>query len=380
VATTTLRLESQPVRLEGVTKLFGKTAAVDDVTFEAQAGRLTTLLGPSGCGKTTTLRMIGGFYEPDAGSIHIGTKFVNAVPPHARSTRTVFQSYALFPHMTVFENVAFGLRATRVPRGEIGPRVDEALELVGLTGLAQRSSGQLSGGQQQRVAFARALVTRPEVLLLDEPLSNLDAKLRVHMRGEIRSLQQDLGITTIYVTHDQEEAMSLSDHVVVMQAGRIDQQGPPHDIYERPATRFVADFIGTSNFVEARVETVAADVVGVAALGATLRLAPPVGAALRPGEGVLLVLRPEHLHLQDPDASDGVGFPGRVASVAYLGAVATYEVALDGGATVTVDSPAPVGAALRHAGDPVRVRLQVDRVYVVPSAGDEGAEGADERS
>jgi ABC-type Fe3+/spermidine/putrescine transport system ATPase subunit len=367
MATTTLRLESQPVRLEGVTKLFGKTAAVDDVTFEAQAGKLTTLLGPSGCGKTTTLRMIGGFYEPDAGSIHIGTKFVNTVPPHARSTRTVFQSYALFPHMTVFENVAFGLRATRVPRGEIGPRVDEALELVGLTGLAQRSSGQLSGGQQQRVAFARALVTRPEVLLLDEPLSNLDAKLRVHMRGEIRSLQQDLGITTIYVTHDQEEAMSLSDHVVVMQAGRIDQQGPPHDIYERPATRFVADFIGTSNFVEARVETVAADVVGVAALGATLRLAPPVGAALRPGEGVLLVLRPEHLHLQDPDASDGVGFPGRVASVAYLGAVATYEVALDGGATVTVDSPAPVGAALRHAGDAVRVRLQVDRVYVVPS-------------
>jgi iron(III) transport system ATP-binding protein len=368
MATTSLRLDSQPVHLRGVTKLFGKAAAVDDVTLEAEAGRLTTLLGPSGCGKTTTLRIIGGFYEPDRGTIHIGDKLVNSVPPHARSTRTVFQSYALFPHMTVFENVAFGLRATRVPRSEIPRRVQDALDLVGLGAFAARSSGQLSGGQQQRVAFARALVTRPEVLLLDEPLSNLDAKLRVHMRGEIRSLQQELGITTIYVTHDQEEAMSLSDHVVVMSEGRIEQQGPPHDIYERPATRFVADFIGTSNFVEAQVETVGADDVTVAALGVSLRLARPAGAALRTGETVLLVLRPEHLHVQDADARDGVGFAGRVASVAYLGAVASYEVRLDGGADVTVSSPAPVGGALRRPGDPVRVRLQVDRVYVVPRA------------
>ncbi|CAN5762089.1 ABC transporter ATP-binding protein [soil metagenome] len=367
MATSTLRLDSQPVALQGVTKLFGNTAAVDDVTFEAAAGMLTTLLGPSGCGKTTTLRMIGGFYEPDAGTIHIGTKFVNTVPPHARSTRTVFQSYALFPHMTVFENVAFGLRATRVPRGDITGRVREALDLVGLGGFAGRSSGQLSGGQQQRVAFARALVTRPEVLLLDEPLSNLDAKLRVHMRSEIRTLQQDLGITTIYVTHDQEEAMSLSDHVVVMHDGHIEQQGPPHDIYERPATRFVADFIGTSNFVEATVESADAYVVRVAALGTTLVLAPPAGATLRSGEGVLLVLRPEHLHLEDAGERDGVGFAGKIASVSYLGAVASYDVLLDGGAAITVASPAPVGAALRRVHDPVRVRLEVDRVFVVPT-------------
>jgi ABC-type Fe3+/spermidine/putrescine transport system ATPase subunit len=362
----TLRIEPQPVVLERVTKRFGAAAAVDDVTITAEAGRLTTLLGPSGCGKTTTLRMIGGFYDPDEGTVRIGPKVVNGVPPHARSTRTVFQSYALFPHMTVFENVAFGLRATGVPRAEVGPRVQDALDLVGLQGLAQRSSGQLSGGQQQRVAFARALVTRPEVLLLDEPLSNLDAKLRVHMRSEIRKLQQDLGITTVYVTHDQEEAMSLSDHVVVMNAGRVEQQGPPHDIYERPASRFVADFIGVSNFVAARVVAVAAETVDVTALGTRLRLARPTTHAVTDGEAGLLVLRPEHLHLQDAEAVDGVGFDGTVVSVAYLGAAASYEVALADDTRLTVEDPAPRGAALRRPGEPVRVRLQVDRVYVVP--------------
>ncbi len=362
----TLRIEPQPVIMERITKRFGATPAVDDVTVTAEAGQLTTLLGPSGCGKTTTLRMVGGFYDPDEGTIRIGERVVNGVPPHARSTRTVFQSYALFPHMTVFENVAFGLRATGVARSEIGPRVDEAIALVGLHGLAQRSSGQLSGGQQQRVAFARALVTRPEVLLLDEPLSNLDAKLRVHMRAEIRKLQQDLGITTIYVTHDQEEAMSLSDKVVVMNAGRVDQQGPPHDIYERPATRFVADFIGVSNFVAARVETVAADHVEVSALDTRLRLARPTTHEVYVGEAGLLVLRPEHLHLDDADATGGVGFAGKVVSVAYLGAAASYQVALPGDILLTVEDPAPRGAALHRPGDRVRVRLDVERVYVVP--------------
>ncbi len=364
----TLRIDPQSVVLERVTKRFGTTAAVDDVTITAEAGMLTTLLGPSGCGKTTTLRMIGGFYDPDEGSIRIGPKVVNGVPPHARSTRTVFQSYALFPHMTVFENVAFGLRATRVPRAEIPPRVQDALALVGLEGFAQRSSGQLSGGQQQRVAFARALVTRPEVLLLDEPLSNLDAKLRVHMRAEIRSLQQTLGITTVYVTHDQEEAMSLSDHVVVMSDGHVEQQGAPHDIYERPATRFVADFIGVSNFVAATIRTVAAAEVTVDALGTQLRLARPTTHDVYEGEAGLLVLRPEHLHLEEPDTVGGVGFEGTVASVAYLGAAASYTVALHGDTVLTVEDPAPRGAALRRPGDRVRVRLQVDRVYVVPDA------------
>lgn len=363
--TANLRIDPQPVILERVTKRFGRAAAVDDVTITAEAGKLTTLLGPSGCGKTTTLRMVGGFYDPDEGTVRIGERVVNGVPPHARSTRTVFQSYALFPHMTVFENVAFGLRATRVPRSEIGPRVDDALALVGLEGLAHRSSGQLSGGQQQRVAFARALVTRPEVLLLDEPLSNLDAKLRVHMRVEIRKLQQDLGITTIYVTHDQEEAMSLSDHVVVMNAGRVDQQGPPHEIYEHPATRFVADFIGVSNFVPAEVVAVGSDHVDVAVHGSKLRLPRPITHDVRVGETGLLVLRPEHLHLEDAGTGAGVGFDGTVASVAYLGAAASYRVALAGDTLLTVEDPAPRGAALRRPGERVRVRLDADRVYLV---------------
>jgi iron(III) transport system ATP-binding protein len=248
---------------------------------------------------------------------------VNGVPPHARSTRTVFQSYALFPHMTVFENVAFGLRATRVPRADIAPRVQDALALVGLAGLAQRSSGQLSGGQQQRVAFARALVTRPEVLLLDEPLSNLDAKLRVHMRAEIRKLQQDLGITTVYVTHDQEEAMSLSDHVVVMNAGRVDQQGAPHDIYERPATRFVADFIGVSSSSKASWRRCTPTRSRCARSAPRLRLVrpahevQPASAAVGPAT--------EHLHLEDAGHRTASASMGTVASVAYLGAAAAYR-------------------------------------------------------
>jgi ABC-type Fe3+/spermidine/putrescine transport system ATPase subunit len=366
MSTPSLRIDPQPVILERVTKRFGSAAAVDDVSIVAEAGKLTTLLGPSGCGKTTTLRMIGGFYDPDEGTVRIGERVVNGVPPHARSTRTVFQSYALFPHMTVFENVAFGLRATGVARSEITPRVNEALALVGLEGLAQRSSGQLSGGQQQRVAFARALVTRPEVLLLDEPLSNLDAKLRVHMRAEIRKLQTDLGITTIYVTHDQEEAMSLSDKVVVMNVGNVEQQGAPHEIYEFPATKFVADFIGVSNFVPARIERVGDQTIEVSALGARLTLAPPRSHAVAAGEAGLLVLRPEHLHLEDPGASDGVGFEGVVATVAYHGAAASYTVDLDGGSRLTVEDPAPRGAALRRPGERVRVRLDVARVYLVP--------------
>lgn len=366
-----LRFEPHAVVLTEVTKRFGNTAAVDRVSLTAQAGKLTTLLGPSGCGKTTTLRMIGGFYDPDEGTIQIGEKVVNGVPPYARSTRTVFQSYALFPHMTVFENVAFGLRATRTPRRDIPGRVGEALELVGLSGLAQRSSGQLSGGQQQRVAFARALVTRPEVLLLDEPLSNLDAKLRVHMRAEIRSLQQNLGITTIYVTHDQEEAMSLSDHVVVMNQGRIEQQGPPHDIYERPATRFVADFIGVSNFVPADIVAVGAHDLRVRVLGVEITIPKPVTHSVQAGDTGLLVLRPEHLHLGDAEQAEQGDIAAEVVRVAYLGAAASYVVALTDGTHLTVEDPAPVGAALRSPGSQVRLRLDRERLYLVaqtPSA------------
>jgi iron(III) transport system ATP-binding protein len=375
---TVLRLASQVVRLENVTKRFGRAKAVDDVTFTASPGKLTTLLGPSGCGKTTTLRILGGFYEPDGGSIFIGDRMINYVPPYARSTRTVFQSYALFPHMTVFENVAFGLRATGVRRADIPPRVNDALALVGLTGFGPRQSGQLSGGQQQRVAFARALVTEPEVLLLDEPLSNLDAKLRLHMRGEIRNLQQNLGITTIYVTHDQEEALSLSDHVVIMNDGRIEQQGIPHDIYEKPATRFVADFIGTSNFVRATVKGMAGAEVTVEALGRTF----VVGMGERregvaPGQAVTLVMRPEHLHLEGGGhASEGrTALPGHIVSVSYVGAGAQYLVRMVTGEEVSVHQPAPVGASLTPPGTEVTLYLDHERVYIISDAGD-GSPGA----
>lgn len=377
-----LDLKSQAVRLEGVTKRFGKTVAVDRISFTARAGKLTTLLGPSGCGKTTTLRMLGGFYEPEGGDIFIGNRRVNDLPPYARSTRTVFQSYALFPHMTVFENVAFGLRATRTARREIKPRVNEALELVGLGGFGDRQSGQLSGGQQQRVAFARALVTRPEVLLLDEPLSNLDAKLRIHMRGEIRKLQQDLGITTIYVTHDQGEALSLSDHVIIMSEGRIEQEGPPHDIYERPASRFVADFIGTSNFVQARVTDVRGDRIKVETLGTSMTLPrPDHKRELANGDPVTLVLRPEHLHFASSAAESdgGIRLAGNVLSVSYLGAEADYVISLASGETVTVQQPAPTGSSLREPGSPVELKIDEERVYVIPDSA-EGAAAAQSRA
>ena len=368
-----LRLKSQPVSLEGVTKRFGHDVAVDAVSLVAKAGELTTLLGPSGCGKTTTLRMIGGFYQPDEGVVRIGDRVVNDLPAHARSTRTVFQSYALFPHMTVFENVAFGLRATGVPRREISGRVEEALELVGLTGLGIRQAGQLSGGQQQRVAFARALITKPEVLLLDEPLSNLDAKLRIQMRLEIRRIQQELGITTIYVTHDQEEAMSLSDHVVVMNAGRIEQQGPAHEIYEQPVSRFVANFIGVTNLVDGRVIAADADSVRVRMLGTDLMLLPPKHSSdLAVGQQVQVVIRPEHLHLERRgEAADDrfrlTRLRGEVLGVNYLGAAASYQVKLQDEQTLILHDPAPRGTALRSPGEQVALGLEVDRAYVLPT-------------
>jgi spermidine/putrescine transport system ATP-binding protein len=241
------------VELREVSKRFGEVEAVHQVSLQIREGEFFSLLGPSGCGKTTTLRMIAGFERPDAGEILIRGQRMNEVPPFHRPVNTVFQHYALFPHMTVFENVAFGLEMKRLPREEIRRRVAEALRLVRLTGLENRYPRQLSGGQQQRVALARALVNRPAVLLLDEPLGALDLKLRKEMQLELKNLQHQVGITFIYVTHDQEEAMTMSDRIAVMNQGRVLQVGTPVEIYERPATRFVADFIGETNFLEGRL-------------------------------------------------------------------------------------------------------------------------------
>jgi ABC-type Fe3+/spermidine/putrescine transport system ATPase subunit len=321
------------VRLVEVSKRFGAMTAVDRVSLHVPEGGFTTLLGPSGCGKTTTLRMVAGFYPPDEGDVFIGGTRVNDLPPYRRQTAMVFQEYALFPHMTVFENVAYGLRMRGVPTPEVRRRVSTALELVGLSGVDGKFPARLSGGQQQRVALARALIVEPEVLLLDEPLSNLDAKLRVRVRTEIRLLQQQLGKTAIYVTHDQEEALAISDRIAVMEGGRIQQVGTPLQIYHHPANRFVADFVGLANFVAA--ERTGPGRVRVA--GRTFAVADE-GAGSGP---VTMVLRPEalQLHGSRPDGGENV-LVGRVRTASFLGTLARYWIDAEGLSWI-VDVPSP---------------------------------------
>jgi iron(III) transport system ATP-binding protein len=317
------------IRLEGISKSFPGVKALEAVDLTIDEGQLFTLLGPSGCGKTTLLRTIAGFYTQDAGHVYLGEECIDTVPPFRRDTAMVFQNYAVFPHMTVFENVAFGLRNRRVPRPEIRRRVVQALSMARLSGYERRTPDQLSGGQQQRVGLARAMVIEPRVLLMDEPLSNLDAKLRIEMRLEIRDLQRQLGITTVYVTHDQEEALVISDRIAVMQAGRILQIGRPWEIYKNPHNTFVASFVGATNFVEA-------DAVGgaVAALG------------LRKGarDKVTLAFRPEELSLVAAGAplpasgtsgkSQWVRLPGTLRKYTFTGPLISYTVDCDGAVLV----------------------------------------------
>ena len=332
-------MKKVPVEMVGVTKIFGKgeeeIRAVDGFSQTFEPGKMTTLLGPSGCGKTTALRCLAGFYQPEEGDILIDGVRVNDVQPYNRPTGTVFQSYALFPHMTVYENVAYGLKIKKLSGPEIESKVREGLELLQLSGMEDRSPAQLSGGQQQRVAIARVLVNEPQVLLFDEPLSNLDAKLRVYMRGEIRSLQERLGITTIYVTHDQEEAMSISDTMIVMNRGRIEQVGNPVDIYRRPSTEFVAEFIGMTNFLRGRIIKVEDGRASISLHGLLLE----VDAGGR-GQGVevTVVARPEALRFAEP------GLPaikGTIRNLFFLGSLARYEIELEGGEKVTLDDPNP---------------------------------------
>ena len=305
-------------------------------------GELFTLLGPSGCGKTTLLRLIAGFHPPDAGRILFDGREVTHLPPYARNIGMVFQNYALWPHMTVFQNIAYGLRLRRVRGTELGDRVKDGLTKVNLSGLGARYPGQLSGGQQQRVALARALVLSPDILLLDEPLSNLDAKIRVQVRSEIRTLQQELGITTVYVTHDQEEALSLSDRVAVMREGRILQLGPPREIYERPRTRFVADFVGTNNLVPGIVIEVAGETLTVdTGLGRLRAQRPEEGERLGVGRPSVLAIRPENVTVEAPGAGSTSGpgnrCAGRIALAAYLGNTLRYDVETAAGLTLKAD-------------------------------------------
>jgi spermidine/putrescine transport system ATP-binding protein len=321
------------VRFEHVTKRFGDFAAVNDLTLEIERGEFFALLGPSGCGKTTTLRMVAGFEQPTSGEIYLGETAVAGVPPYRRDVNTVFQSYALFPHLSVWDNVAFGLKRKRVDASAVKQRVGEALELVEMSGMSDRRPNQLSGGQQQRVALARALVNRPMVLLLDEPLGALDAKLRKSMQLELKKLQSEVGITFIYVTHDQEEALTMSDRLAVMSNGAVEQVGSPEAIYERPESAFVANFIGVSNIYVAEVVSVQdglAECVTQAGLG--LRAAVR-GADVAPGRQVGVVLRPEKVAVADAgeslDGRENV-FDGVVRSVVYIGSVTQLVVDLQG--------------------------------------------------
>ncbi len=350
------------LELSGVQKRFGDVAAVVDFDLAAEAGEFVSFLGPSGCGKTTTLRMIAGFERPTAGTIAIDDQDVTNRPPNQRNVGMVFQSYALFPNMTVAGNIGFGLKIRKRSKGDIDRRVGELLELIHLEGRGDRFPWQLSGGQQQRVALARALAIEPTVLLLDEPLSALDAKIRVALRHEIREIQRKLGITTVYVTHDQEEALELSDRIVVMSEGRIEQIGTPFEIYNFPATAFVASFVGTLNAVEARIVDAGAGRLSFAGheIRTTAKLA---GSA---GQAVTVALRPEMIALSTPDGSNVVAvspmdgmtgtnrLPATVADVAFLGSVVRVRTTIGPDATpVYVDTFNNPNLAVPPAGSPV---------------------------
>jgi iron(III) transport system ATP-binding protein len=327
-----MNTRGQRLTLEHVSKRFQRDgqaalAAVNDVSLTVEPGELLTLLGPSGCGKTTTLRMVAGFEQPDAGRISIGDEDVTRLMVYRRSIGFVFQNYALFPHLTIFENVAYGLRVRRLPEGTIRARVAQVLDLVGLPGYERRFPNQLSGGEQQRVAVARAVVVEPQLLLFDEPLSNLDAKLRVQMRAELLRLQRQLAITTVYVTHDQEEAMAISDRIAVMHRGSLAQVGTAEELYRSPRSAFVAQFIGRVNLVESRVLGVTGGQLAVALWDGSLSVPGSAGYAI--GQRVSLVLRPESLTLVDESAKAGEGeviVPGIVRSRIFLGEKVEYAV------------------------------------------------------
>jgi spermidine/putrescine transport system ATP-binding protein len=341
------------VRIENVTKRFQDVTAVDDMTLDIEAGKFYALLGPSGCGKTTTLRMIGGFEEPSEGTIYLGDRAVTGLPPHKRDVNTVFQSYALFPHLSVFENVAFGLRRKGVKKADVGAQVDEMLRIVGLAGYGGRKPRQLSGGQQQRVALARALVNRPRVLLLDEPLGALDLKLRKEMQLELKRIQHEMGFTFVHVTHDQEEAMTMADWIVVMNGGRIEQLGEPADLYEHPRTPFVANFLGVSNLLAGTVES--GDSVRLDN-GQMLRVAP--GALNGQTRSVSVGIRPEKLHIGGSGANR---LTGEIVERAYVGVSTQYVVKTSmGEVSVYVQ-----GAGTHAPGEQLELSFSPDATFVV---------------
>jgi len=357
------------VRLERVTKDFGETVAVDDLSIDITSGEFFSLLGPSGCGKTTTLRMIGGFEEPTRGTIYLGGRDVTDLPPYKRDVNTVFQSYALFPHLNVFENVAFGLRRKKVDKGDIEQRVKQSLALVDLIGFEERKPSQMSGGQQQRVAVARALVNHPKVLLLDEPLGALDLKLRKQMQLELKRIQEEVGITFIYVTHDQEEAMTMSNRLAVMRQGKAEQIGPPEDVYENPQTEFVASFLGASNLLDGELKEQADETSTVLLAGGDVVHLRSERAPFRVGSAVKVGVRPEKIVIKTDDGSEPPsGFnsiTGLLRMSTYIGVSHQYKVEGPGGSTLTVWAQNLGTGPVPHPGDRVRLSWEWEHTFAV---------------
>jgi spermidine/putrescine transport system ATP-binding protein len=355
------------VKLIDLVKRFGEVEAVRGISLDIPPGEFFSLLGPSGCGKTTTLRLIGGFERPTSGRIVLDGVDMATTPPHKRNVNTVFQSYALFPHLNVADNVAFGLRFHRIPKHECAKRVGDALELVHLSGFGTRKPNQLSGGQQQRVALARALVLNPKVLLLDEPLGALDAKLRKALQLELKALQEEVGITFIYVTHDQEEALTMSDRIAVMSDGQVEQVGPPKQVYEKPQTAYVADFLGVSNLMDAVAEGQYGQASCQIRLGEFVLNASGGDVDVR-GQ-VKVVIRPERLEILDRDTLADNAIPGMVERVVYVGPIIQVLVRLAPGETVQATFPNHGDRVRFRQGTSVLVRMPADALCVLEHGG-----------
>jgi ABC-type Fe3+/spermidine/putrescine transport system ATPase subunit len=367
-------MDKTHVFLDRVSKRFGKFEAVKNLTLSVEEGSFVTLLGPSGCGKTTTLRMLAGFYDPDEGGIYFHGKSQQGIPPEKRETSIVFQEYALFPHMSVFENVSYGLRIQHLNKKEVQMRGEEVLEQVGLKGLEKRFPYELSGGQQQRVALARSIIMKPRILLMDEPLSNLDAKLRVNVRGEIKQLQSQLKITTIYVTHDQEEALVLSDKIAVMNEGVLKQVGNALDLYSKPEDPWVANFIGTANLIEAQVQEISERGISILIGNSSLLLRRETirkdNLKVEQGAKVLLTIRPEWVVVgKTADAMTGVDFfiTGTVLTQAFTGAYVRYWIRIDGleGNFIADDHQSRTNGIM--SGE-IRIGLKSTDIYILPQS------------